>query len=337
MGFEAGVSGFREQLGCVYTACCGPNIRRAMFSATLSPEVEQWCKLSLDNCVKVRVGAANSATTTISQSLTYCGSEGGKLVAFRDLVNQGLSPPTLVFVQTKERAQELFKELLYDGIHVDVIHSERSEQQRENTVRAFRSGGIWVLVCTELMGRGIDFKGVNLVINYDFPPSAVSYIHRIGRTGRAGREGKAVTFFTEADRPTLRTIATVMRNSGCEVPEYMLHLKKPSRDAKRDLKKKAPQREGISKGSDQFKKKKIGAKRKGEGKENEGIEAKKSKLITTEDNEETVKKKKKKKGEGEANEGIESNKSKLITTEDNEETVKKKKKKKVNKSENDAI
>jgi superfamily II DNA/RNA helicase len=49
----------------------------------------------------------------------------------------------------------------------------RSEQQRENTVRAFRSGGIWVLICTELMGRGIDFKGVNLVINYDFPPTAV--------------------------------------------------------------------------------------------------------------------------------------------------------------------
>merc|ERR1711864_37701 len=113
------------------------------------------------------------------------------------------------------------------------------EQQRENTVRAFRSGGIWVLICTELLGRGIDFKGVNLVVNYDFPPSAVSYIHRIGRTGRAGRQGKAVTFFTEEDRTILRTIATVMRNSGCEVPEYMLHLKN-----------KAPRREGISKESE---------------------------------------------------------------------------------------
>jgi len=185
--FEAGVSGFREQLSTVYKACSGPSIRRAMFSATLGPEVENWCKLSLDNMVKVRVGAANSATSTIDQKLVYCGSESGKLVAFRDLVRGGLQPPVLVFVQTKERAGELFKELLYDGIHVDVIHSERSEHQRENTVRAFRSGGIWVLICTELMGRGIDFKGVNLVINYDFPPSAVSYIHRIGRTGRAGR------------------------------------------------------------------------------------------------------------------------------------------------------
>jgi len=244
--FEAGVSGFREQLSTIYRSCSGAEVRRAMFSATLGPEVENWARLNLDNMVKVRVGAANSATDTVDQQLLYCGSEHGKLVAFRDLVRQGIQPPVLVFVQTKERAQELFKELLYDDIYVDVIHADRSQQQRENTVRAFRSGGIWVLICTELMGRGIDFKGVNLVINYDFPPSAVSYIHRIGRTGRAGRSGRAVTFFTEEDRTILRTIAQVMRNSGCEVPEYMLHMKKPTRDKRKDLEKRAPKREGIA-------------------------------------------------------------------------------------------
>ena len=63
---------------------------------------------------------------------------------------------------------------------------------------------VWVLICTDLMGRGIDFRGVNLVINYDFPTSAISYIHRVGRTGRAGREGRAVTFFTEDDTVNLR-------------------------------------------------------------------------------------------------------------------------------------
>lgn len=86
-----------------------------------------------------------------------------------------------MFVQTKERAKELYTELVYDGINVDVIHAERSQLQRDNVVKSFRSGQIWVLICTELMGRGIDFKGVNLVVNYDFPPSAISYIHRIGK------------------------------------------------------------------------------------------------------------------------------------------------------------
>merc|ERR1712013_639345 len=284
--FEAGERGFREQLGAIYTACSGGQVVKAMFSATLGPEVETWARLNLDNMVKVRIGAANSATETVEQSLTYCGTEAGKIEAWRSLVQGGLTPPTLVFVQTKERAQELFEELLYDGVHVDVIHSDRSEQQRENTIRAFRAGGVWVLICTELLGRGIDFKGVSLVVNYDFPPSAVSYIHRIGRTGRAGRRGKAVTFFTEADRPLLRSIATVMANSGCPVPEYMMGLK-TSRDKKRDLSARAPKRAGISKESkwekqEAAKKKEMIASSKRKKKrvagEGQGVKAKKPRI-----------------------------------------------------------
>jgi len=285
--FEAGVTGFRDQLASIHRACSGPKLRRAMLSATLGPEVESWCKLNFDNIVRIRVGAANSATETIDQKLVYCGSEAGKLLAFRNIVKAGIQPPVLVFVQTKERASELFKELLYDGINVDVIHSERSEQQRENTIRAFRSGGIWVLICTELLGRGIDFKGVNLVINYDFPPSAVSYIHRIGRTGRAGRSGEAITFFTEQDRTILRNIAQVMRNSGCEVPDYMLSLKKANRDDRKKLMAKAPKRSGISTVSkyekEQNKKKEdmiaASKKRKLEGKVKK-VKNKKMKLVT---------------------------------------------------------
>ena len=76
---------------------------------------------------------------------------------------------------------------------------------------------IWVLICTDLMGRGIDFKGVNTVINYDFPTSAVAYIHRIGRTGRAGRTGKAVTFFTEDDATTLKRYLLTYICTACTI------------------------------------------------------------------------------------------------------------------------
>ena len=80
-------------------------------------------------------------------------------MAFRQLMEKGqLRPPVLVFVQEKDRAKDLFNELIKEKIHVDVIHSERSQLQRDNSVRAFRAGQIWVLICTELMGRGIDFK-----------------------------------------------------------------------------------------------------------------------------------------------------------------------------------
>lgn len=160
----------------------------------------------------------------------------------------------LIFVQEKQRAIDLFKELVYEDVNVDMIHADRSKLQRDTVVKKFRAGEVWVLIATDLMARGIDFKGVNMVINYDFPPSAVEYIHRVGRTGRAGRTGKAITFFTLRDRPMLRKcvgllqsflaccspppptllsslrcrIANVIKASGCDVPDWMLELKKPS-------------------------------------------------------------------------------------------------------------
>lgn len=76
------------------------------------------------------------------------------------------------------------------------------------------------------MARGIDFKGVNLVINYDFPPSIITYIHRVGRTGRANRKGTAITFFTDQDKPLLKSLGNVLKVSGCEVPDWILKLKK---------------------------------------------------------------------------------------------------------------
>ena len=94
---------------------------------------------------------------------------------------EGITPPVLIFMQSKDRAQALFGELLYDGIRVDVIHAGRSPSAREASVAKFRKGDTWVLICTDLVARGVDFKAVNLVINYDLPLDGVTYVHRIGR------------------------------------------------------------------------------------------------------------------------------------------------------------
>ncbi|XP_043246720.1 probable ATP-dependent RNA helicase DDX52 [Amphibalanus amphitrite] len=233
--FEAGERGFREQLGRIYSACDSAQVRRALFSATFAHDVDQWCRLNLDNVVTVSVGQKNTASDVVEQELVFVGSESGKLYAFRNIMQKGLTTPCIIFVQTKERAKELFRELIYDGVMVDVIHADRTQLQRDNVVKAFRAGRVWVLICTELMGRGIDFKGVNLVINYDMPPSTTSYIHRIGRTGRAGRPGKAVSFFTTKDVPNMRQIAHLVKNSGCEVPDYLLQVPRKSKKDRREL------------------------------------------------------------------------------------------------------
>ncbi|KAG4177719.1 hypothetical protein ERO13_A11G324900v2 [Gossypium hirsutum] len=99
----------------------------------------------------------------------------------------------------------------------------QSFQECENVVNDFRAGKTWVLIATDVIARGMDFKGVNCVINYDFPDSAAAYIHRIGRSGRAGRTGEA----------------NVMAASGCEVPSWIMALRKLR------WKKHRPKRESI--------------------------------------------------------------------------------------------
>lgn len=238
--------GFLEQTDEILAACTNPNLHKALFSATLPAGVETLAKTFMTNECRVLVGQKDGATATIDQRLEFTGSEDGKLHALRALVQSGgMQPPILLFVQSIARARELFHELVYDGLHVDVIHSERPKAQREAVIQAFRRGDIWLLICTELMARGIDFHGVNLVINYDFPQSVQSYIHRIGRTGRAGKAGRAITYFTKDDAPYLKSVVNVMRQSGCDVPEWMLKLPKPSKLRKRQLKQHPIARQDV--------------------------------------------------------------------------------------------
>lgn len=224
--YSAARHAFLNQVDTILAACSqSSELQRALFSATITPFVTEIAAGFLRDAVTLRIGHDNAAADTIEQKLVFVGTEEGKLLAIRQIFQQGLKPPALIFLQNKERAKELFKELIYDGVNVDIMHAERTQAQREDVITKFRSGEIWVLICTDLMARGIDFKGVNMVINYDLPTSAVSYIHRIGRTGRAGNRGSAVTFFTEADMPNVRSIANVVRLSGCDVPDWMLKIK----------------------------------------------------------------------------------------------------------------
>lgn len=109
--------------------------------------------------------------------------------------------------------------------NVDSLHAGMTQKERDESVGRMRQGKSWTMITTEVMARGMDFKGVREVINYDFPTSVQSYVHRIGtrlsgeltlvliafegRTGRAGREGKATTFFTDEDAPFLKSYVAI--------------------------------------------------------------------------------------------------------------------------------
>ncbi|CAD6216858.1 unnamed protein product [Miscanthus lutarioriparius] len=221
--------GFVEVVDSVVEACSNPSIIRSLFSATLPDSIEALARTIMHDAIRVIVGRKNSASSLIKQKLIFAGTERGKLLALRQSFQESLNPPVLIFVQSKERAKELYKELAFDDVRVDAIHADLNEQQRQDAVDNLRAGKTWVLIATEVIARGMDFKGVNCVINYDFPESAAAYIHRIGRCGRAGRSGEAVTFFTEEDKPFLRNIANVLVSSGCEVPSWIMALPKLKR------------------------------------------------------------------------------------------------------------
>jgi ATP-dependent RNA helicase DDX52/ROK1 len=111
--------------------------------------------------IKVQIGLRNSTASSVRQRLVYCGAEDGKLYTLRQELGNGFEPPMLVFVQSKDRAKQLYKELRYDGQNVEVIHADKKKEERDEIIKQFRVGKIWVLICTDLMSRGIDFKTVN--------------------------------------------------------------------------------------------------------------------------------------------------------------------------------
>ena len=233
----------REGVAAAASACV---VQRIMLSATLPPGIEELALTVLRDPVRVAVGVRDTTAAAVEQSLIFVGKERGKTLALRQMLSSGITPPVLLFAQSAARVDQVARFLALEGApRVGVIHEGLTIAQREAAVTSFRRGDTIFLVASDVVGRGIDFRGVSVVVNFDFPQSAISYVHRVGRTGRAGKSGRAVTLYTEDDIPMLRSIANVMKLSGCAVPAWQLALKKLDRSKAKRVKSKAPKRKGV--------------------------------------------------------------------------------------------
>lgn len=115
------------------------------------------------------------------QSLTYVADDPSKLPSLLIYLAQPYNPPVLIFTSTQARTSSLAQELVLNGItNVDSLHAGMTEKERKDAISRMLKGESWIMVSTEIMARGMDFKGVREVINYDFPTSVQSYVHRIG-------------------------------------------------------------------------------------------------------------------------------------------------------------
>eukprot|EP00871_Galdieria_phlegrea_P003224 jgi/Galph1/3902/GphlegSOOS_G2571.1 len=191
-----------------------------MFSATMPPAVERLARKFLRNPIIVAVGEIGKGAELVQQKVEYVANEAKKKLRFYEIVRD-VEPPVLVFLNTKRGCDSLLRAIETESgldIRATVIHSGRSQEQREEHLEGFKNGRYDMLIATDVLGRGIDIKGVNLVVNYEMPNKIENYTHRIGRTGRAGIQGLAVSLVTPADSEIFYDLKVQLEKAGAKVP-----------------------------------------------------------------------------------------------------------------------
>ncbi|XP_053654723.1 putative ATP-dependent RNA helicase Pl10 isoform X7 [Cherax quadricarinatus] len=213
-----------------------------MFSATFPKEIQRLAQDFLDNYIFLAVGRVGSTSENITQKIVWV-AEDDKRSFLLDILNaagldrlseatkdeklamgvpsQKEESLTLVFVETKKGADALEEFLYRHGYPVTSIHGDRSQREREDALRVFRSGQCPILVATAVAARGLDIPHVKHVINFDLPSDIEEYVHRIGRTGRMGNLGLATSFFNDKNRNMVRDLVELLQEAKQELPKWL--------------------------------------------------------------------------------------------------------------------
>jgi ATP-dependent RNA helicase RhlE len=176
-----------------------------LFSATMSKEVRSLTASIMRDPAFVEVGVEGNPAESVRQHF-YSVQKQEKFDFLRHLLAEESMDSVLVFSRTKHGANKISRRLSRAGIVAGVLHSDRSQNQRQQALDSFRSGRLRVLIATDIAARGIDVRGISHVINFDTPNFAEDYLHRIGRTGRASDTGDAITFVGQDEKDQLRRI-----------------------------------------------------------------------------------------------------------------------------------
>jgi len=187
-----------------------PKARQTMlFSATMQPSVLRIAQRHMHMPVATEIAPSGTATDLVTQELFFV-QKGLKPHLLEQILAQ-YAGSVLIFVRTKRGAWKVAKGLRSAGNAAAEIHADRSQGQRMDAMRGFKTGKYRILVATDIAARGIDVTDIELVINYDLPDDIELYVHRIGRTGRAGKRGHAITFATPDQRGEVKEIERFMR------------------------------------------------------------------------------------------------------------------------------
>jgi ATP-dependent RNA helicase RhlE len=197
---------------------CPRQRQTLLFSATIPPEIEQLVKWALRKPETVEIGQRRSPAETVTHAL-YPVASDQKQAILDELLKRTDFDQVLIFCRTKHGADRVAHKLRQQGHAVAVLHSNRTQRERELALNGFREGRYEVMVATDIAARGIDVEQISHVINYDVPHHPEDYVHRIGRTGRAQTVGDAFTIVTGED---VQEVAAIERFIGQKIPRVKL-------------------------------------------------------------------------------------------------------------------
>lgn len=206
MGFTEDVLAIAER--------CNTARQTLLYSATLDGrKLQHAIPLLLNEPQTIALASANQANANIVQQMVLTDDEKHKSTLLLRLLEKGLFDKVVVFANTKAQTGKLSGWLRYKDIHCGVLHGDMTQDARNEEMSRMRNGKVKILLATDVAARGLDVKGIDLVINFDMPYSVEDFVHRTGRTGRAGTSGIAMTFVAARD---WNMMATIERQAGVQ-------------------------------------------------------------------------------------------------------------------------
>jgi ATP-dependent RNA helicase RhlE len=197
---------------------CPRDRQTSLFSATIPPEIETLIKWAMRDPETVEIGARRTPAETVKHVI-YPVSDSQKADLVLELLERVNYDSVIVFCRTKHGADRVSALLKRNNHSVAVLHSNRTQREREQALSGFRDGRYEVLVATDIAARGLDIADVSHVINYDVPQHPEDYIHRIGRTGRMEAKGDAFTLMVAED---VRHVQAIERFISQKIPRVKL-------------------------------------------------------------------------------------------------------------------
>lgn len=193
-----------------------------MFSATMPQAVSNLAKAYLHHPIYVQIGDVDSMKNRNIKQEVILVSQNRKLPIIQDILRQNARKPTIVFVNARKSADILARDLRNSGVRCSEYHGGHSQGARELALSSFKEGAVTVLIATDVAGRGLDVKGVQLVVNYDMSNDIEKYTHRIGRTGRAGTTGTAITLLTNDDEKVFPELENYLKATKSNISNDVL-------------------------------------------------------------------------------------------------------------------